>query len=651
MATTAAWASLALTLYLLPHVVFVLGLQRWRPADAWARSLDVASGVALDLMVVLALSWLVPFDRAVMGVRVVSLLALPAILWRAPRPQPKPHPVAVLALLALAAGVVALHLPLSWRLVMWDRDWHITIASAIRTSRLPFDNVFLPASQLRYHYLGDALAAMLQVLSLDHLHPATTFSLAHDLFLFGASALLVVAAASAGVKPYGLGDPRPSLRGVLAWLGLLPLPLALLFASPFTLANVPAAERFTTLDSAALCGRSFLGFTTLAYRPHVVVATFFLVAAASSVLMRAHPDRDERDAPRSALVLLASAAAMALLDEASLALLAGALGVTWVLVPRAIQPSRWKGLLVVLGVGAMLPLVSRAFAGSLSPGGPASVVEVVPPRHIALFMGVVPFTDREHFWTVAKLDWLPFYATVLGLGLTAAWTRRREAVAACVFVTAITVAGVAASLRIEVNHDAGEGHRFLTAAMVLTAAVGAFAVAALRGAFVVRAALAAALAACALSGWAWDQSFLRQRYQPGNIPRERAWAGAADPFVMDCRADVGPPRRGRPPVEYVEPSIAVRYTGCERVRLPGRPSSWSLTVVGPTFGGEARAQLLGAPADDQPRAVVCPREAAGHERVCAWAQRSLHCEPLGTSGVMVRCALPPEKRAAFYAEL
>lgn len=650
MATTAAWASLALTLYLLPHAVFVLWLQRWRPADAWARSLDVASAVALDVMLVLALSWLVPFDRAVLGVRALALVALPLAFVRAPRPQPRPHPVAVLALLALAAGVVALHVPLSWRLVMWDRDWHITIASAIRTSRLPFENVFLPAAQLRYHYLGDALAAMLQVLSFDRLHPATTFSLAHDLFLFGASALLVVAAAAAGVKPYGLGDPRASVRGVFAWVGLLPLPLALLFASPFTLNNVPAAERFTTLDSAALCGRSFLGFTTLAYRPHVVVATFFLVAVASSVLLRAQADRDDSDAPRSALVLLSSAAALALLDEASLALLAGGLAVTWVFVPRAVQPSRWRGLLVVLGVAAALPLVSKGFAGSLSTGGPASVVEVVPARHIALFSGVVPFTDRQRFLTVAANDWLPFYATVLALALVAAWTRRREAAAAFVFVGSITVAAVLASLRVEVNHDPGEGHRFLTAAMVLTAAVGAFVVGAGRGAFVVRAALAAALGACALSGWAWDQSFLRQRFQPNNVPRERAWAGVDDPFVMNCHADVGAARRDRPQVEYVEARMAVRYTGCERVRLPGRPSVWSITVVGPTFGGEARAQLVGAPEADQPRAVVCGREPVGREPVCAWAMRTLRCEALG-GGVMSRCDLPREKRAAFYAAL
>ena len=36
VATTAAWASLALLLYLLPHGVLVLALQRWRPAGAWA---------------------------------------------------------------------------------------------------------------------------------------------------------------------------------------------------------------------------------------------------------------------------------------------------------------------------------------------------------------------------------------------------------------------------------------------------------------------------------------------------------------------------------------------------------------------------------------------------------------------------------------
>lgn len=650
MATTAAWASLALGLYLLPHAVFVLALQRWRPADPWARSLDVASAVALDALLVVALSWLVPFDRAVLGVRLLAALALPLVLVRAPRPQPRPHPAAVLGLAALAAGLVALHLPLSWRLIIWDRDWHIAIASMIRTSRLPYENVFLPSAQLRYHYLSDAQAAMLQVLSFNRLHPATTFSLAHDLFLFGASALLVVAASCAGLAPYGLGDRRLSLRSVLAWPVALALPLPLVFASPFTLRNVPAAERFTTLDSARLCGHSFLGFTTLAYRPHVAMATYLLVAVASAVLLRARADADDRDAPRSSLAMIASAGALALLDEASLALVAGALGLTWLLVPRAVHPSRWRGALVVAAVAAALPLVSRGLAGSLSPGGPASVVEIIPARHLALFEGVVPFTDRARFWEVAKHDWFPFYATVLCLAAAAAWTRRRDVVAAFVLVTALNVASVLASLKVEVNHDASEGHRFLTAAMVLSAAVGAFIVGAARGAFVVRAGLAAALSLSALSGWAWCQSFLRQRFQPGIVPRERAWAGAADPFLMNCDVNLGSPRRSRPPVEYVEASIAVRYTGCERVRLPGRPSSWSLTVVGPTFGGEARTQLMAAPEADQPTGVVCGSDPAGREPVCAWALRALRCEVLG-DGVMVRCALPREKRAAFYREL
>jgi hypothetical protein len=650
VATIAAWTTLALLLYLLPHGVLALALQRWRPAGAWARSLDVASGVALDALVVVALSWVIPFDRAVLGVRLAALLALPFVFVRAPRRQPLPHPAAVVALLALAVGVVALHLPLSWRLIMWDRDWHIAIASSIRTSRLPYDNVFLPTTQLHYHYLGDAQAAMLQVLSFRRLHPALAFSLAHDLFLFGASALLVVAAASAGLRPYGLGDPKASPRSLAAWPAALLLPLPMLLASPFTLRNVPDAERFTTLDSAHLCGRSFLGYPSLAYRPHVPMATFFLVAMASSVLLRARADADPRDAPRSTLALVASAGALALLDEASLALVAGALGVTWLLVPRAVHPSWWRGGLVVAAVAAALPAVSRAFAGSLSPGGPASEVEVIPARHLALFEGVVPYADRARFWEVAKYDWFPFYATVICLAVAALWTRRRDVAAAFVFVTALTVAGVMASLKVEVNHDATEGHRFLTAALVLTGAVGAFVVGAARGAWLPRAALAAALSLSALSGWAWCRSFLRQRFQPGMIPRERSWAGAADPFRMNCDVNLGPPRRGRAPVEYVEPSIAVRYSGCERVRLPGRPSTWSLTVVGPTYGGEARAQLQAAPEADQPSAVVCASDPAARERVCAWALRSLRCEVLG-DGVMVRCQLPRERRATFYQEL
>lgn len=650
MATTAAWSTLALLLYLLPHAVVALAAQRLRPSGPWARSLDVASAVALDALVVLTLSWVIPFDRAVVGVRVAALLALPFVLRRAPRPQPRPHPAAALGLLALLAGVVALHVPLSWRLLIWDRNQHIALASAISTSRLPFENVFLPTTALRYHYLGDAQAAMLQVLSLRRLHPATTLSLAHDLFLFGACALLVVATSAGGLRPWGLGRPRPSPGGVAAWAPALALTLPLMLASPFTLRNVPPAELLTTLDSAKLCGRSFLGFTTLGYRPHVVIATFFMVAVLSALLLRAQPDARDEDAPRTTLLFLSAAGALALLDEASLALLAGALGVTWVFVPRAIHPRRCWAALIVVGVGAALPLVSRGLAGSLSPGGPVAATEIVPARHIALFAEAVPYTDRARFWAVAKYDWFPFYTAVLGVGAAAAWSRRRDLVAGWIFVTSLTVAGVLASLRVEVNGDPGEGHRFLTAAMVLGTALGAFTVGAVRGAWVPRAGLLAALTLTALSGAAWYGSFLRQRFQPGVVPRERAWAGRADPFLMNCHETLGEPRRERPPVEYVEFNVATRYSGCERVRLPGRPLSWSLTVDGPSQGAQAAAQFWVAPEADQPRAVVCGTDPVGRDRACEWALRSLRCTALG-DGAMTRCALPRARREEFFRQL
>ena len=67
----------------------------------------------------------------------------------------------------LAAVTVAFLSTLSYGYVIWDREAHIPLVSSLRTQSFPFDWALVPVAPLKYHYLGDAIAAMLQSLSGD----------------------------------------------------------------------------------------------------------------------------------------------------------------------------------------------------------------------------------------------------------------------------------------------------------------------------------------------------------------------------------------------------------------------------------------------------------------------------------------------------
>lgn len=645
-------ALFALLLFVAPALVASWALSRRSTVPFAVRVLDFGTALGLDLLFTLTLTWVFPLGVSVWLSRAVYLVVAVALYWSPGLGRgtaSKPGFAFVFCLFSVTALTLSTTWRLSYDLVIWDRDWHIGIASLLRTSRLPFENFYLPRAWLRYHFLGDVIASNLQSLSGDHLHSALAFSVAHDLFL-SLTGLVLVALVTVGASSvWGFTTTKPSVSSVF-WLVAAPLfSLAVIFAGPMTLHNVPFSQVFTTTDSAKLCGRTFLGYTTLAYRPHVVVAGFFIAQSFLALALRVKPANDGLYLRRTITALCTSAAALALLDEASAVLLPVGLGCAWIFAPESIHPRRWRALSVVVLTAVIVPFTSVFFGASLSPGGPAQRTAIVPLRHLQLFDPVVTWTDHRAWLSIFLVDYFPFYSVAILVLSLALWERRRELFAVGVFFTTISLASFVAATKIEVNGHPSEGHRFLTAAMVLSPLVSAWALASARKGLVIRLGLFAVMLLTAASGYAWQRSFLAERFANGRTPRERSWAGPVELYSLDCAAWTGPLSSGPAPLEHVDPTVAMPYAGCRPVRLAGRPGEWSITVVGPANGADAARQYRSGDTVDPPTALVCPVDSP-MSLECLWARRELQCAPVADRH-LVRCPLPRARLEDFYSQL
>ncbi len=638
-----AASTLGVLLFLLPAVA---GAAMGPARGAFSRYLDAASALALDALGVLIIARLVPLRDAVWISRGLWVVAMLVAHRRRALTLRAPTPLVLLGVASVALTEFCFH-KLSFPLAMWDRDWHIPLVSSLGAQRAPFDNVFLPRAALRYHYLGDAVAAMLQSLSLHRITSSRALSLAHDLYL--ALLATTLAAGCYVAADHGRGAWRVA-RGIFgATAGLLGA-WAAMFASPFVLTHAPLQELLQEMDSSKLCGHSYLPFPSIAYRPHVAVAGYCIVTAFLAMANAARTSPRGADARSHTLALLSSASALALCDEASHALLAATLGLTALLVPGALG-GRWRdGIWKALAFGALLPVVSAGFDASLGLGGAASYVELVDWRHLKLFDEPVALTDREAFYRVLRRDYFPQLAGAAVAVFTALWTRRRGPVAAAVFFSLLAAMSTVAALRVEVNKSPDEGHRFITACMLLAPACAAWLLASARGAWIPRLLALGVMLASGGSGWAWREAFIRHRFIVEVQPSERRWAGGYNPNEFDCGRLAPPPRRGEIPVEYVDTDIAYLWSGCQPVRLLGGASKWNLAVHGIRTGFGARAGYDAEGPDTAPTAVVCgtdPR-VPWRSAPCEWALHNLRCERLG---MFTRCALPLAQRDVFYRVL
>lgn len=627
------YALVALLLYLLPLVLYVTVAGRVAPRPPLARVLDLGIAVALDTFFVLLLAKFTRLGTAVWisrGLYVVlsSVAVLRFRVW------PRARWSTVLAMGAVAALAMLSIWRCSYELIIWDRDWHVPLTSSLRASRLPFENVYLPFAVLRYHYLGNVTAAALQVLSLDRINSALALTLSHDLFL----------ALTAGVVAYICWQTG------LRRLWLLPLTaLPLVFAGPLVLGKPSWREMFTTLDSASLCGFTYLNYTTLAYRPHVVVAGLYIVLVFAAVLVRLRSDALHAAVARTTASLLTSAAALALLDEASILMLTLGLWLAYQFSPRMVHPVPGRGIYLIFAMLLVVVVVNRLFDGSLSPGGPAQSIAVVPARHLSLFMPPVPFTEGKTALWFFLMDYFPYYTVVILSGLLALRTGRRDLAAVWVFFTSLVVVSCVFAFKIEVNHDPTEGHRFITAIMVLAPVTALYALCSVQQDHaLLRGSLLVVLVCVTASGMLWERSFLRERFHRPP-PRERAWAGPIHPMTVDCKQWGGAPRNDAP-LEYVEYSVFYPYSGCQPGRFAARRSQWNLTTLGAVFGREAYEIYRSTGTADRLAAVVCARTMFTFDPACQWARQRLRCHPL-PGGTLVRCPLDATTRLQFLEVL
>ncbi|MEZ4408996.1 MAG: hypothetical protein R3A52_21370 [Polyangiales bacterium] len=440
-------ALLALALFVGPAAVGTWALGRRWPAPAAVRALDFGTLLSADLLLTLTLAWALPLGRAVWLTRALyaaALLSWAAVERRALAAwRPRWNLPLAASVLAVFAVAIKSTWRLSYELVIWDRDWHIGLASMLRTARLPFENFYLPRAWLRYHFLGDVIASNLQTLSGDRLNAAYTFSVAHDLFLSLTGLTLVALVAAAGAPLWGWTRRALSPRALAWWLLAPALTLAVVFAGPMTLKNLPWSEVFTSTDSAKLCGRTFLGYTTLAFRPHVVVAGYFIAQALLAVVVRTTAATRALYATRTTLALLTSAAALALLDEASAALLPVGVGAAWLFVPAprtrsARRTSRWcsRWPRSLPATSALFGVARRARRAppSAPSSCPCATCNLRPRGGVRRPIGLA-----QIFW----VDCAPaLQRDRAGQSEVALWERRRDLAAVWCLYTALSLRGL-----------------------------------------------------------------------------------------------------------------------------------------------------------------------------------------------------------------
>lgn len=625
-----AAALLAVTALVAPTALFVT-LRARSDRRPWEIALDVPTGVALDVLSVLALALALPLDAATLASRAFWLVGSAIALRRVrraggatwPRALGKREVGMVLAAVAVAVGASLL---LSAPYAIWDRRWHIPLVASLRGQRLPFANAYQPGVGLAYHFAGDVVASMVQALSLGAVHASLALSLVHDA-LFGLTGLFL------GLWFVDLGARRASTTALGAALVLGTGPLTLLRGG----ATRPSA------------GYGWFAFETLSFRPHVVLAGLLLLGFFGAALARL---RDPR-APVAATAphLVATAALLAITDEASLGLAGLALGLTWLAWPETVHPKRLPGVGVFAALAAALVLPNLVFHGALSPGAPRQHVALVPWRLPGVEAASLPLstpTGRE----LAAQDLFPIACAVLG-GLLVAWAaRRRVERGAAALLAVLSAASVFAFLRVEINHSAGESHRFLTAASLLGALLSAgwlvrhagrageralgLAPAALLG-------LGLALPAASTLEWTIAVA-------PAQADKDSTFFTNDPVRAWSCRESVGARLGERARPLYVSRPVAYLYAGCRPVFTPGTPTNGWAIGVGFVEGGlaalhELDATVLGR---DEPTTVICPAgKAAVADPVCEAARAAGPCAAEGRR--VARCTLPAAERHALVA--
>lgn len=592
------WVALAVLLYLAPIVGLTLArakADRSLPAVA----LDLVAAFAFDLLAILLVTRFLPLGLATFAVRAVQLPVLAFLLFRkrsvvaSSLRSSWSSRGAVVALTVLVGVLLSRTMTVPYAL--WDRQWHIPLVASLRGQTLPFLNVYENGGKLYYHHAGDALAAIFQALSFNHVHASAALSRVHDV-LFALTACFI-----AGVAPaFGIRRAVPTLAFflVLATMG------------PNMLLRDGLIEH--------TMGQSFLNFLTISLRPHTPIAWPLILAMfAALFLPLIQPAQVRARDARPALFL--STALLTLSDEPSLGVIGVLCGVFWLVNFQSFHPRRLPALALLLGLLFTVGASSLAFGGTFSPGAHRQKVELVKPRLPGIYQGDIGF-DSPEFWEMLLQDhWLAVFTTLAGLVVLGV-RRDRGALKEFAIFSSLVVVSLGLLFSIRINGSGTECHRFVTCLMLLSPLFGAHwafgsgARPERRGAHqVVVGCVAVALVLPSLSTLQW----LRGGAQ--SDAHNKGFWGNDLFYRTDCRLSTAAPWAERARVTYVTEELWYLYTGCRPVFAPGpEPGTGehAIAIGTPRLGIDGlKVAHAWLPVTERLK-VVCKNEPTPQDEVC-----------------------------------
>lgn len=622
-------------LYLIAPAALLAARSR-RGRELWEIALDIPLAVSIDLLGVLLLGKVLPLQIAVIASRVAWIAVAAVFVARRRRSEPRVALGSTLGareivlVAAVAAAAVLLSAVLSRPYTIWDRFWHTPLVATIRGQNLPFMNVYEPKVRLYYHFAGNVLASMFQVLSLSVVHSSFALSLAHDV-MFGLTGVTLALL----LRAFGMR------RGLLIGLSVL----GVLLAGPVT--------AFRLGEGRPEGGYSYLSYLVMSYRPHVSLAGLLIVGFLGAALVRLRHVGPPLPLEKTGPVLIATTALLGITDEPSIGVLGLALGVAWLFDANVVAPKRAPGIAVLLGLAAALAAPNLLFSAALSPGAHSLGIEVVPWRSPGYHNPPLPLTDPRGR-LMLMMDLAPMIA-VLFVGLLGLARRRDRAFATSVVLYgALLAVSTVLLTHLEVDHSPYETHRFMTA---ITLATPIFGLAWITP-FVPgepRPAKPPVLGPALVVGFMVLGAVANIEFIQGVAPKKAhkhdMYDARRELYSIDCRKDAGATLSDKPSPAYIAESIWYLYAGCRPVFAPPTTAGhWTLRIGPPKFGIQAltalHREMLG-PTDTLD--VFCPADAqeAALDPVCAYALPRSSCHPVGA--LVTSCKLSAAERAQVLA--
>ncbi|HMJ10795.1 MAG TPA: hypothetical protein VK524_05280 [Polyangiaceae bacterium] len=620
----------AVILYLLPIVLFVT-LRFRRDRALWEVALDIPFAVALDLIVILTAARFAKLETAILFSRVLWALggALALVLFK--RRRQLAWPIACSwrpLLLAAIAAAVALYISVKLSrppCAIWDRQWHIPLTTSLLGQRLPFHNVYEPNGGLYYHFAGNVLAATLQALSFMTIHASPALSLAHDV-MFALTGLTLALL----LYDFGIRRAAPVLCVLVATL----------MTGPAVLLQEGEIRQGG--------GYSISNLLSLSFRPHVSLSELLMLGFAGSVLVRLLPSRTPISSVKTASVLIATTAVLAITDEASTGVLGVALGCAWLITPNVVHPERLKGIGILAALLGALALSSLLFVGSFGLGAPAHAVELVAWQSPGFYVPALPLSEPEGRRALYE-DAFAALVVLFAGAVRVLRVRTRTALTGYAFFVALVAIALAGFTRIEVDGSPTESHRFLISMYSLSPLFAAYLLSTSASrvpsssasfeALLVYVALAIP-AASTLEWWISGIAELQ-------CIHKRGFEFSVDALnAENCRTACGASVGKRASPKYMSAKVSYLCSGCVPSFISGPEHSdddHKIKVGGARFGLSALRDLHeNMLAPDTNLQVLCELGSTSSDPVCADAIARGECQKQGTW--IQRCKLSPELR-------